>query len=151
MIRKLPAAVAIAYIWLVVNEGAGQKMWMCSLFFMGWDDKVSNLILKIWEIIVLLLGGEPVAPVSAAEEGEEAATTSVPVGVFQPSGLFSSRTYMRNAEEFSGDLLNLTVCHRTRVQHLRGIFTYQLSYAQQGADGALIVGESEKKEEEKCG
>ena len=57
MIRKLPAAVAIAYIWLVVNEGAGQKMWMCSLFFMGWDDKVSNLILKIWEIIVLLLGG----------------------------------------------------------------------------------------------
>ena len=67
---------------------------------------------------------------------------TVPVGVFQPGGFFSSSTYMRNAEEFSGDLLNLTVCHRVRVQHLRGIYTYQLSYAQDGTDGALIVGES---------
>lgn len=70
--------------------------------------------------------------------------SAVPVAFFQEDGLFSTSTYL----EYRGDLaseaaetdLDLSVCYRVRVRHLRGSHSYFVSFAFRGEENAFTAG-----------
>ena len=69
------------------------------------------------------------------------AIEAIDVATFQSDGAFTTESHMRRRETFASsvDLTDFTVCLRFRVQHLRGQYTYVMSYAFGEEDNALHV------------
>ena len=75
-----------------------------------------------------------------------AGVTLVPMASLQLDGRFSNSTYIRYLGELSADgsgddgVAQFTVCLRMRLNYLRGQSNYIVSYAFNGTDNGLTIG-----------